>query len=89
MIRLPKLVGTGEEEESGFENKEKEDIYGAGEVEQYDTEKGSRRRYVVVVVELTELQPPCNRERKDDDGIRNGVKKSIANAARLCSYSIP
>ena len=73
MIRLPKLVGTGEEEESRFENKEQEDIDGAGEVEQYDTEERSRRRYVAVAI--AELQPPCNGEREDDDGIRNGVTK--------------
>ena len=41
----------------------------APEVEHRDAEKCSRRRNFVVI----ELQPPCYREREDDDGKCKGV----------------
>ena len=98
-FRLVKFLETWEEEQSRSDNQEQEDIDGAGEAEQYGTEKRSRRRYMVVA----ELQPPCYGGRKDDDRICKGVAecsisgihdseklltyRSIPNATRLCAYS--
>jgi hypothetical protein len=47
-FRLGELLRTGKEEEPRSENQEQEDIDGTGEVEHRDSEKRSRRRYIVV-----------------------------------------
>ena len=62
-------VGTREEEKSRSDNQEQESIDGTGEVENCVTKKCNRKRYVVVI----ELQTPCNGERKDDEGVCQGV----------------
>jgi hypothetical protein len=63
------FLGTREEEESRSDNQEQEDIDGAGEVENRDAKKCNRRWYVVV----TELHTPCYGERKDDEGVCQGI----------------
>ena len=68
LVKL-KLPGTREEEESWSDDQEQEDIGGTGEVEYRGSEKGSGRRYMVVA----ELQPPCYCERKDHEGVCQGV----------------
>jgi len=60
-----KFLGPREEEESRSDNQEEENIDGTGEAEHRVTKKCSRRRYLVV----TEQQPPCYSERKDDKGV--------------------
>jgi len=68
-LGLGELLGTGEEEQSRSDNQEEEDIDGTGKVEHRVTEQRGCRRYMVV----TELCPPCRRERKDDNGVCQGI----------------
>ena len=68
-ILLVELLETREEEESRSGSQEQEGINGTGEVENRDAKKCNRRRYVVVI----ELHNPCNGERKDDEGVCQGV----------------
>jgi hypothetical protein len=63
------LLGTREEEKFRSDSQEQEDVDGTGEVENRDTKKYNRRRYVVV----TELQAPCYGERKYDEGVCQGI----------------
>jgi hypothetical protein len=68
-FRLGEFLRTGKEEESRSDNQEQEDIDGTGEVKNGDAKKSNRRRYVVV----TELHTPCYGERKDDEGVCQGI----------------
>lgn len=68
-LLLVELLETREEEESGSGDQEQEGINSTGEVENRGTKKCNRRRHIVMI----ELHTPCNGERKDDEGICQGV----------------
>ena len=68
-LPVVKLLWTREEEAFRSDNQEQGHIDGTGEVEHRGSEKRSRRRYMMV----SEQPPPCDAERKDDEGVRQGI----------------